>query len=48
VILKPCAFESFWPIATNPSTAKDFYVVESLTLDQGQDATSTKSQRHPL
>jgi hypothetical protein len=27
---------------------KDFYVVESPTLDRGQDATSTKSQRHPL
>ena len=27
---------------------KDLYVVESPTLDRGQDATSTKSQRHPL
>ncbi|SRR6266481_6658077 len=27
---------------------KDFYVVESPTLDRGQDATSTKSQRHAL
>jgi hypothetical protein len=27
---------------------KDFYVVENQTLDRGQDATSTKSQRHPL